>query len=368
VAYSSNDPRMLANSARVAVASYASRLALLGLFSAWTFAVGAHHSHLEFSSEPLTLDGELVSLAWHNPHPTMVLTVVDGNGVAQNWHVQVVGNINGLRRTDVTGQSFAVGERLSITGHSSTRRPGLLLGTHARFADGRVAVLSPDESTGQAIYRASAAASAEPRAAEPDGIYRVWVVAERFRNPDLPLTPRARAAKEAWDPVTDDPQIGCRALGMPGAMMSPHPIEFSQQGSDIVLKLEEWDATRTIHMSTRPDSRNAPAAPMGYSVGRWEGRTLVVATSRIDYPFMDEHGTPQSKAVEIVERFTLGDDERSLDWEAVVTDPDTLTEPVLAFTTRWEWVPGEALQPYDCTVLELPPASGAGNEGTLRQP
>ena len=32
------------------------------------------------------------------------------------------------------------------------------------------------------------------------------------------------------------------------------------------------------------------------------------------------------------------------------SDPGTLTEPVVAFTTRWEWVPGEEIQPYDCAV------------------
>jgi hypothetical protein len=55
-----------------------------------------------------------------------------------------------------------------------------------------------------------------------------------------------------------------------------------------------------------------------------------------------------------MERFTLSDDERSLDYAATVTDSGTMSEPVVAFTTRWEWVPGETLQAYDCAVLDLP--------------
>lgn len=329
----------------------------------WTLAASAHHSHAEFASESLIIAGELVSIAWRNPHPAMIVRVSHADG-DENWHVQVLGNINGLQRNGVTSEIFTVGERLSITGLASLRRPGLMLATHVRFSDGSVAVLGPDESTGQAIYRGRAATS--PSAPAPDtasdpprGIYRTWIVAERFRNPDLPLTAQARAAKEAWDSVTGDPQIGCRPLGMPGAMMSPHPIEFVQRGEDIVLRLEEWDALRTIHMSSGVDSRDQPSTPMGYSAGRWEGRTLIVTTGNIDYPFMDEHGTPQSAAVKVVERFTLSADERSLDWEATVTDPGTMTEPVVAFTTRWEWVPGESIQPYDCAVLELPPTDEA---------
>lgn len=283
----------------------------------------------------------------------MTLSVFSGD-VDETWQVQVLGNINGLRRDGVTGDMFTVGERIRVTGQPSRRRPGLLLATHVVFADGGQASLGPDESTGQAIYRGRVENARRYSDDEPQGIFRVWVVAERFRNPDLPLTPEARAAKEAWDAVTDDPQLGCQPLGMPGAMMSPHPIEFLARGSDIELRLEEWDAVRTIHMDNSATGSDRAASRMGNSVGRWEDQTLVVTTTGIDYPFMDEHGTPQSEAVEVVERFTLSQDGRSLDWEALVTDPGTMTEPVVAFTTRWEWVPGETLQPYDCAILDLP--------------
>ncbi len=67
---------------------------------------------------------------------------------------------------------------------------------------------------------------------------------------------------------------------------------------------------------------------------------------------MDEHGTPQSDQVEVVERFTPSADGHDLDWEATVTDPVNFTEPFVAFTTRWTWVPGESLQPYDCMELD----------------
>ena len=50
---------------------------------------------------------------------------------------------------------------------------------------------------------------------------------------------------------------------------------------------------------------------LGYSRGHWEGETLVVETSQIDYPFFDLPpwwGIPQTQALELVERFTLEDD------------------------------------------------------------
>ena len=44
--------------------------------------------------------------------------------------------------------------------------------------------------------------------------------------------------------------------------------------------------------------------PLGDSVGRWDGATLVVTTTRISWPFFSQLGIRQSPAVEIVERFT----------------------------------------------------------------
>ncbi len=327
------------------------RAAALGLL-VMPSAAAAYHSHGEFSGETHESEGELASVVWRNPHPAFTLRLVNGDGQAEIWRVQVQGNVNGLRRDGVSGDRFLVGGRVRIAGHLSTRRPTLLLATRARLADGTEIILGPDESSGSAVYRRSAEAADTQATAQAQGLFRVWTVASRVRTQDLPLNEAARSAKAAWDPLLDDPQRGCRPLGMPGAMMSPHPIEFLLEADEIILHLEEWDAFRTIHTVSGYGSGDHDPTPMGHSVGRWEGDTLVVTTTDIDYPYLDEHGTPQSDAVVVVERFTLSADERSLNWTATVSDPGTLTEPVVAFTTRWEWVPGEEIQPYDCAELD----------------
>ncbi len=328
-----------------------SSAAALGLL-VLPFSTAAHHSQAEFSGETHEIAGELESVVWRNPHPAFTLRVINGDGQDEVWRVQVQGNVNGLSRDGVSGDRFLIGGQVRIAGHLSTRRPTLLLATRARLADGTEIVLGPDESSGSAVYR-RAAEPADPQAVDQvRGLFRVWTVASRVRTQGLPLNEAARSAKAAWDPILDNPQRGCRPLGMPGAMMSPHPIEFLQDADDIILRLEEWDAIRTIHTAVDDSTGSHDPTPMGHSVGRWEDDTLVVTTTHIDYPYLDEHGTPQTDAVEVVERFTLSADERSLNWAATVSDPGTLTEPVVAFTTRWEWVPGEELQPYDCAELD----------------
>ena len=325
--------------------------AALGLL-VMPFVAAAHHSHGEFSEETHEIEGELASVVWRNPHPALTLRLVNGDGQDEIWRVQVQGNVNGLRRDGVSGDQFIIGGRVRIVGHLSTRRPTLLLATRARLADGTQIILGPDESSGSAVYRRSVEAAETQATDQVRGLFRVWTVASRVRTQELPLNETARSAKAAWDPVLDDPQRGCRPLGMPGVMMSPHPIEFLQEADEIIVHLEEWDAIRTIHSVFGNGTGDYDLTPMGHAVGGWEGDTLVVTTTHIDYPYLDEHGTPQSDAVEVVERFTLSADERSLNWTATVSDPGTLIEPVVAFTTRWEWVPGEEIQPYDCAKLD----------------
>ena len=315
-------------------------------------ASGGHHSHGEFSEALQELDGELIDVVWRNPHPAMTLRVSDSDVGDIIWRVQVVGNVNGLRRNGVTGDLLRVGERLRVQGRPSSRRSRLLLASLATLDDGTEIVLGPDESTGQALYGIRNASNSSDSAEVDTSLFRVWMVSHRVRNPDLPLTEASAAAKAAWDPLLDDPQRGCQALGMPGAMMSPHPIEIIDQGDSILIHLEEWNAMRTVYLQPDVSSDELEATPLGYSTGVWDGDTLVVTTTHIDYPYLDEHGTPQSEAVRVIERFVPSSDNRALDWTAEISDPGTMTEPVIAFTTRWEWVPGETIQDYDCQELD----------------
>jgi len=88
---------------------------------------------------------------------------------------------------------------------------------------------------------------------------------------------------------------------------------------------------------------------MGYSVGRWEGDTLVVETDRIDYPYFDDLGTPQSPEIRVQERFTLLPAERRLSWDAQIIDPKSFTETVV-MTIEWQWIPGHEIKPFDCAL------------------
>jgi len=316
-------------------------------------AAFGHHSNAEYDFGVLEeLQGQVLEVSWRNPHVRLSLRAVSGDGTEVIWDLEAQA-ANTLVRRGLSPDLIETGDTVRVAGHPSRRRTSLYL-TNLLLTSGTEIKTRGDTeprwSSEHIGFDGRTVAETPTAGDDAEGIFRVWTPAERIRNTDLPLTQAARTAKESWDPVTDDPQIGCQPIGMPGAMFSPHPIEFVRDGEDISLRLEEWEGVRAIDMSPGIVGRVEPASRMGHAVGRWEGATLVVTTTDIVYPYMDEQGTPQSEAVEVVERFTLSADERTLNWEATVTDPGTLTEPVVAFTTRWEWLPGEEIQPYDCAV------------------
>jgi hypothetical protein len=66
---------------------------------------------------------------------------------------------------------------------------------------------------------------------------------------------------------------------------------------------------------------------MGWSVGRWEGDTLVVdVTSLNDQTWFDRAGNFHSDALHVVERYTPMDRDHLL-YEATIEDPNVFIRP-----------------------------------------
>jgi hypothetical protein len=165
------------------------------------------------------------------------------------------------------------------------------------------------------------------------------------------LTPAAQAARAAFNRA-DDPILDCVADGMPRGMLHPPPISFSDEGDRIILRAAEHDLVRTIHMTADVDPRDQPATPLGYSVGRWEDvNTLVVTTSRVDWPYSDANGTPQSDVSVHLERFSLSDDDTKLVYELTSIDPPYLIGPSVR-RAEFTWDPSREIEPYNCALWD----------------
>jgi hypothetical protein len=317
----------------------------------------AHHSRAEFGAAVEEISGELVEVRWINPHAGFVLKAAGPNG-EQIWRIETFSGPRAFVRFGVTAELFRTGERVTFAGRRSKYRQGYFLGTNALLADGTEVLIGEDGrhwTQGRVVgsgFRATQGVNEEAlRAAsrENRGIFRVWSVTDRSVTESYPFTDAAIAARANWDPAAE-PVHRCEQPGMPVTMKPITPIEFVDEGERILLRTRYFDTVRTIHL--RPSAADAvgvATSHLGYSVGRWDGRALVVDTTRIDYPRFDTSGTPQSDQVKIRETFTVSDDQSRLDYRMTINDPPTFTGP--AEFGRYYLALGESMEKFDCTAL-----------------
>ena len=318
-------------------------------------AASAHHAFSAFydTDNVGEITGEVIETFWINPHAGFRIRTDDG----EVWNIETA-PVNRLQRLGLAG-SVSVGERVGFVGAFSRLGRNEVLATNMILPSGEEVLLDPgfagrlglrDRATGTGGGGSATAASISGD--EPDGIYRVWTRARgpEDRDPERTLTEAALAAVEAWDPVTDDPALRCIAPGMPVAMDTPFPIAFQEGDGQVLLRIEQWDGLRTIHMESGTADGDPVDSLMGHSVGRWDGQTLVVETTNISWPYVDEFGTPKSDAYSLVERFTFSEDSTAMMWEATATDPATYVGPAFLGSVSYAWVPGEEIKPYNCTI------------------
>jgi hypothetical protein len=315
--------------------------------------LGAHHSGSEYDRTTIEIEGTLVEVAWQNPHVHFIVRAPDPSGKVLTWDIEA-NSLSILRRTDATPENLKVGDKVKIAGAPSRRAPNRMWAMHILAANGREIVLGPGvKPRWQTTALGSNSTWFEGGTAvnKTAGIFRVW--STKFNEPgglwrrDYPLTDAARKKRAAFNPLTDSVAPGCRPKGMPTIMEQPYPIEFVNKGDTILLKLEEYDTVRTIVMTNKTNAGSSPKTLLGRSTGRWEGDTLVVTTSRIDWPYFDPSGIPQGPSSTIVERFTPTNDGTRLTLTMTITDPATFTEPI-ELKRSWVWRPGETVKPYNC--------------------
>jgi hypothetical protein len=89
-------------------------------------------------------------------------------------------------------------------------------------------------------------------------------------------------------------------------------------------------------------------SPLGFSVGRMEGRDLVVTTTRINSGTFDTVGIPLSLDARLEERFAPSADGSTLVYTLTVEDPANFTAPVQT-GKRFIYLPDATVQRFNCT-------------------
>ena len=150
-----------------------------------------------------------------------------------------------------------------------------------------------------------------------------------FKPGEEPLTPAARETlRKHSQPGVVGPSLICLPDGVPHADLLPEPFKIIQTPGEILVLYE----VETIFRQIFTDGRKHPADPsptwLGYSVGKWEGDTLVVDTLGFnDMSWLDARGHGHSEDMRVEERFHRRDFGH-MEVTVTVTDPKTFTKPI----------------------------------------
>jgi hypothetical protein len=163
-----------------------------------------------------------------------------------------------------------------------------------------------------------------------------------------PLRPEAAALlKQHRSSGREFPAAYCLPGSLP-ATVSLLAFKMVQAPGEIVVMPGSDDPPRQIYT----DGRRLPNSPeptwTGYSVGSWEGDTLVVETIGITTrALLDGAGHPRSEAMRITERYRRRD-VGHMDFEITLDDPKYYTRP-FGFKTTLLLLPDTDVLEYVCT-------------------
>ena len=143
---------------------------------------------------------------------------------------------------------------------------------------------------------AAARPQAAPGAPPPRGVCERR--AEHQGRPAYPPESAALAEQRRADNSKDNPEATCLPMGIMQFHTQGAPRKFIQTPDVLVILYEASIGIRQIFTDGRPLPNNDPQPWWyGYSVGRWEGDTLVVETKGLrDDGWLDIFGTPLTDA------------------------------------------------------------------------
>jgi hypothetical protein len=173
----------------------------------------------------------------------------------------------------------------------------------------------------------------------------------------LPYTPWAAELRKQRLALNarDNPDAMCMPMGFLQFHQQPQPRKIIQTPQLILIEYEANYGLRHIYLDGRSLPKQGEPQPWwyGYSVGRWEGDTLVVETNNLRGAedsvydgWLDVNGSPYSQQAKFTERFRRPTFDH-LQIDMTVEDAKAYTKP---FTVRVDqrFVPDEEMIEFIC--------------------
>ncbi len=293
-------------------------------------ALWAHHSVAPYyyTDRSIAISGTIAKFEASNPHAHLYIRAVDADGRSATYVCEANG-ISTLKRNGITADLFEVGAKIRVDGLPARRDPYGCFFRTVHFADGRTVNMTAKER--------------EPRAQRPhrDSIYGNWFIIPAGRQTSGPwqmihyLTPAGERAVAQYDPFKDDPTLHCSPVGIRRLWSAPtEPLSIRRDADKIIIHYEWMDAVRVVHLGQSQVPAGVRPSTLGYSVGHFEGDTLVVETSHflpgVLRQYVEEKGLPtrgllHSDQLKVVEHIRFDPKTQSLNVLLDRSDPNFFT-------------------------------------------
>ena len=197
------------------------------------------------------------------------------------------------------------------------------------------------QSFTEVVYRDLSAA----QPFDPHDLSGVWFIhggpgfVSLSRAPSPPMTQWAQAKYDAakpglgprGKPLGNDPTMTCDPMGLVRSLIwGVYPIQIVQTPKQIVMLFDWFYNQRSIWLDGRSLLPDPDLQVNGYSVGHWEGNTLVVESNGFDdKEWLDADGHPNSADMKLEERYTRVDHD-TFELKMTLTDPMAYTKPWVA--------------------------------------
>jgi hypothetical protein len=154
-------------------------------------------------------------------------------------------------------------------------------------------------------------------------------LAKDLKPGDVSLQPWAEALynHRLANEGKEDPQAYCVLSGVPREHVVPYPFKIMEPPGEIVILYEALHSYRQIYMDGRALPKDPNPAWMGYSVGHWDGDTLVVESKGFqENNWLDNSGHPGTESLRLTERLHRRDFGH-IDLEMTIDDPKAYKKP-----------------------------------------
>jgi hypothetical protein len=174
-----------------------------------------------------------------------------------------------------------------------------------------------------------------------------------------------RHVREAAWAGTNELDYGSRCLlyGMP-TVMGGSVMEFVFEPGRVYVIFEEQGGVRRIWLDGRKRPADMERTYNGFSVGHWEGNTLVVETTHMRTDSIIGLGAPHSDALKVIERISP-DGPDGMKNEVTIIDPKALTRPWKG-TRHYLHHPDWVMQERVCAENNRTENNAEGQPGTIK--